>query len=1007
MFKHGGILNVFIKYNRRQIKLMKSKKLPISAPPNVIRLSRELGIDIKSVKSSNKNGRISIDDVKRHVKLLLSNAPLKNNDNSPHLLEKNDSKIKSMHTYHLDLVDEMYDKWLKSSDLVEPTWNYFFEGYQTGLSDNFVIHESSSIDNPDHIKQARFAGLIYSYRAIGHTIANFNPLVKEAPSNPRLILSRLGFSEVDLQSSYFTGNYLNGVELSLNTTIEKLEKTYCRTIGTEYLHIQETEKRKWIQERIEPTCFQPNFTVAEKLHVYKTIIEAETFEEFLQSKFLGQKRFGLEGGETLMAVLDAIFQRCGINSVDEIVMGMAHRGRLNVLANYLGKSLQYIIREFTDDYVPNTIYGSGDVKYHLGFESTRETLDKHSVDIVLAANPSHLESVDPVVQGKARARQRIRQDNHRTKVLPVLIHGDAAIAGQGMVAEVFNCSQLKGYRTGGTIHIVINNQIGFTTGPEDARSSVYCTDVAKIVEAPIFHVNCTDPLSVVAAVQTAFDYRQEFGSDVVIDMYCWRKHGHNESDEPAFTQPVLYNKISSLPKISETFGVELLKDTKIKNDQLDRIKKDYLARLNKAYEEVSLGDSKKNPYQESNAKIQSEYSFKPPKTAVSKNILHHVVKQHAIFPDGFRINKKVKKQLASKIDAFETDSGIDWGLAEILAFGSLLLEGTPVRISGQDSKRGTFSHRHAVLYDTETRERYTNLLDLGENQAQFCVHNSLLSEAAVLGFDYGYSLDFPEMLCIWEAQFGDFVNGAQVIIDQFITSSESKWGRPSGLVMLLPHGYEGQGPEHSSARIERFLQACAEDNIQVCNLTTPAQLFHAFRKQMKQAYRKPLIIMTPKSLLRHKLCISKVKDFTHGKFQQLIDDYNVHKKTVKKIIFCSGKIYYDLLEYRGACNFVDIAIVRVEQFYPLQSQSLKEIILSYPNATNITWCQEEPKNMGGWSFISDYFSDILQNPPNYVGRATASSPAVGSLSAHKKEQAEIVKNSMHIDEDLNKVKFKT
>ena len=984
---------------------MSAKKIPILASPNVLRLSRELGIDIKLVNPSSKSGRISIDDVKKYVNDLLTKKVSVANNNSQKF-DEDSSDFNLYHTYHLDLIDELYSQWSEDPNAVEATWKYYFEGYQTGKSENKIIVNQSASHNPDHIKQARFAGLIYAYRAIGHTIAKFNPLVKEAPQNVRLTLNRLGFTEDDLHSSYFTGNYLNGVELTLKETIEKLERTYCNTVGIEYLHIQETNKRRWIQERIEPVCFSTDFSKEIKLHIYKKIVEAETFEEFLQSKFLGQKRFGLEGGETLMAILDSIFQRCSNNGVDEIVMGMAHRGRLNVLANYLGKSLEYIIREFTDDYVPNTIYGSGDVKYHLGFESTRETIDGHSVDIILAANPSHLESVDPVVQGKARARQRIRQDVNRNKVLPILIHGDAAIAGQGMVAEVFNCSQLKGYRTGGTIHIVINNQIGFTTGPEDARSSVYCTDVAKIVEAPIFHVNCTDPLSVVTAVEAAFDYRQEFGSDVVIDMYCWRKYGHNESDEPAFTQPVLYNKISSLQKISETFAKQLLLDENISVDELNTIREQYVLKLNEAFENVSKKNVKKNPFQESNAKTQPAYSYQPPITKVENKILLHIVKQHAEFPDGFRVNKKVKKQLDAKINAFEQDSGIDWGLAEILTFGSLLLEGTPVRISGQDSKRGTFSHRHAVLYDTETRERYTNLLDLSENQAQFCVHNSLLSEAAVLGFDYGYSLDFPEMLCIWEAQFGDFVNGAQVIIDQFITSSESKWGRSSGLVMLLPHGYEGQGPEHSSARIERFLQACAEDNIQVCNLTTPSQLFHALRKQMKQEVRKPLIIMTPKSLLRHKLCISKVDDFTNGQYHQIIDDSHVKKENIKKIIFCSGKIYYDLYEYREDKDIQNIAIIRVEQLYPIKAEFLKKILLKYPNIKNISWCQEEPKNMGAWNFISTYFLEILEKIPTFYGRDVASSPAVGSLSTHKKEQSEIIIEAMETNNIINNVNWK-
>ena len=902
-------------------------------------------------------------------------------------------------SWNADLLDEMHERWIKSPDTLDPTWRAFFEGFELGNnSDNGYGNLQDISDtslNLQSTKQARFIGLIYAYRSIGHTIANFNPLAKEPSSNPRLTLERLGFEESDLNNIFDSGNYLGGIQLTLKELIGRLEKTYCRTVGFEYLHIQETAKRRWIQARIEPECFEPRFSLEQKLNILKNIIEAETFEEFLQSKFLGQKRFSLEGGETLIAILDSIFQRCGKNNVDEIVMGMAHRGRLNVLGNFLGKSLEYILREFSDNYIPDTIYGDGDVKYHLGYETKRKTNQGHSVELRLAANPSHLEAVDPVVQGKARARQRIRNDLERKRVLPLLIHGDAAIAGQGIVSEVFNFSQLNGYRTGGTIHIIINNQIGFTTGPEDARSSRYCTDVAKIVEAPIFHVNCNDPLSVIAAVETAFDYRQTFGSDVVLDMYCWRKHGHNESDEPAFTQPVLYKKISSMPKISQLLADQIKKDNDLSDERISKIREDYINTLDKAYRKNTKSKStKKDPYAESNASKQPPYSFDKLETQVDKDVLHHIVKRHACFPEGFNVNKKIKRQLESKIKAFEQNTGIDWGLAESLAFGSLLLEGTPVRISGQDSKRGTFSHRHSVLYDTETRERYTNLLDLSNDQAQFCVHNSLLSEAAVLGFDYGYSLDYPQMLCIWEAQFGDFVNGAQVIIDQFITSSESKWGRLSGIVMLLPHGYEGQGPEHSSARLERFLQACADNNIQVCNLTTPAQLFHALRRQMKREFKKPLIVMTPKSLLRHKQCVSKVEDFTKGHFYNIIDDMNVDKSRVKKVILCSGKVFYDLNSHLKLRGYSHIAIIRIEQFYPLDIKELNHILNSYHKGTEFIWCQEEPKNMGGWSFMHEKILENTDIQIRYVGRKSSASPAVGSLAIHKHEQSRLIEEAL-------------
>jgi 2-oxoglutarate dehydrogenase E1 component len=895
--------------------------------------------------------------------------------------------------WNADLIDQNYTLWHSQPDALDAEWRAFFEGFALAQGEStggIGDVEPSHVDS-DATKQARAIGLIYAYRSIGHTIAKFNPLTKEAPTNPRLTLERLGFSEADLDHVVHTGNYLGGTEMPLRELIERLEKTYCHTIGAEYIHIQETPKRRWIQARIEPECFIPRFSKSVKKRILRTIIEAETFENFLQNRYVGQKRFSLEGGETLIACLESILQRCGKNQVDEIVMGMAHRGRLNVLANFLGKSFDYILREFSENYVPDTIYGDGDVKYHLGFETKRKTADGHEVELRLAANPSHLEAVDPVVQGKARARQRIRNDLERKRVLPVLIHGDAAIAGQGIVAEVFNFSQLKGYRTGGTIHIVVNNQIGFTTSPEDARSSRYCTDVAKIVEAPIFHVNGNDPLAVIAAMEVAFDYRQTFGCDVVIDMYCWRKHGHNESDEPAFTQPVLYKTISSMQPVGRSLAQRLVASGEFSQAEVDELETSYLKQLDAAYDTAKASEeAARNPFEGSSANQQPPYNFKGLETRVPKETLHHIVKKHTEFPEGFKVNRKILRQMTAKLKAFEADSGIDWGMGEALAFGSLLMDGTPVRISGQDSKRGTFSHRHAVVYDTDTRERYSNLLDLSEDQAQFCVHNSLLSEAAVLGFDYGYSLDYPQMLCIWEAQFGDFVNGAQVIIDQFITSSESKWGRLSGLVMLLPHGYEGQGPEHSSARLERFLQSCAENNIQICNLTTPAQLFHVLRRQMKREFKKPLIIMSPKSLLRHKDCVSKISEFTDTEFWSILDDDKITKKNAKRVILCSGKIYYELKAYRDANKIKDAALVRIEQFYPLNKALLQKVVGKYPKTAELVWCQEEPMNMGAWSFMMPRLHEALGRMPNYAGRRASASPAVGSLAMHKHRQAKLI-----------------
>ena len=896
--------------------------------------------------------------------------------------------------WNADIIDENYQRWLHEPSSLSPEWRAFFEGFELASSGTAATTSAALASPTNASKQARIIGAIYAFRSIGHTIATFNPLTKEAAINPRLSLERLGLEPTDLSQSFHTGNYLEGIEIKAEELLERLKKTYCGNCAIEYLHIQETPRRRWIQGRIEPHCFSPEFSHDAKRDVLRTLLHAEHFENFLQTRFVGQKRFSLEGGETIIACLENIFERCGQNQVDEIVMGMAHRGRLNVLANFLGKSFEYIFREFSENYVPDSHFGDGDVKYHLGFETTRTTQDGHRVDIRLAANPSHLEAVDPVVQGKARARQRITEDTERKRVLPVLIHGDAAIAGQGIVAEVFNFSQLPGYRTGGTLHIVINNQIGFTTNPSEARSSRYCTDVAKIVDAPIIHVNGNDPMAVIAATELAFDYRQTFGSDVVIDMYCWRKHGHNESDEPAFTQPTLYKKISSMPPVSQAFADRLVSENVLTAEAVESICVDYHQRLETAFEAAKANESNESGLLAiSTAKQQPPYDFRGFDTRISNDALTHIAKCLTQFPAEFNANRKIIRQLKTKLKALETDSGIDWGMGEALAFGSLLMDGTPVRLSGQDSERGTFSHRHAVLYDNETREPYIPLLNLSEQQAQFCVHNSLLSEAAVLGFDYGYSLDYPQMLCIWEAQFGDFVNGAQVIIDQFITSSESKWGRPSGLVMLLPHGYEGQGPEHSSARLERFLQACAENNIQVCNLTTPAQYFHVLRRQMKREFKKPLIIMAPKSLLRHKACTSSIADFTEATFESILDDNTVDKQQVERLLLCSGKIYYDLLDKRLASNDHKTAIVRIEQLYPLNVERLQQIKASFPAAKNIVWCQEEPQNMGAWSFIAPRLASCFGLMPSFAGRPEAASPAVGCLARHKKELAALLEQA--------------
>jgi 2-oxoglutarate dehydrogenase E1 component len=897
--------------------------------------------------------------------------------------------------WNADLIDANYAIWLDDPTALDPEWRAFFEGFHIA-ADRPPVTRSDSDSDHRSIKQARFTGAIFAYRSIGHTQAAVNPLLKEHPRNPRLSLERLGFAEGDLNDTFWTGNYLEGQQMSVRELIDGLETTYCRSIGIEYLHIQETPERRWLQSRIEPAKATPDFSRERKSRVLDRLIKAEEFERFLHKNYVGQKRFGLEGGETMIAAVDTLLERGPALGVREVVMGMAHRGRLNMLATVFRKSYAYIFNEFSENFLPDMRHGDGDVKYHLGFESTVENTSGDSLRLFLAANPSHLEAVNPVVEGRARARQRILEDTEERKaVLPVLIHGDAAFAGQGIVAEVLNFSQLPGYQTGGTIHFVINNQIGFTTDPSEARSSLYCTDVAKMIEAPIFHVNGDDPEAVVWVMELALEYRQRFGKDVVIDMYCYRRHGHNESDEPAFTQPTLYSTIKDHPTVTEVYKRQLLKEQSFTSEEIEAIRSQRQADLQHFYEKQKREEMNGSPPapEEAVRTYQPDYAFVDMPTGVSEKQLSKVAQALTHFPDDFNLNPKIKRQLKSKLTAFEEDKGIDWAFAESLAWGTLMLEGYHVRLSGQDSVRGTFSQRHAIFFDTKSREKYIPLMEMEGKQGILCVHNSLLSEAAVLGFDYGYSLDFPGMLCMWEAQFGDFVNGAQVIIDQFIASSESKWQRVSGLVMLLPHGYEGQGPEHSSARLERFLQLCAEDNIQVANLTTPAQYFHILRRQMHRPFRKPLVIMSPKSLLRHKGAVSPRADFTDQCFQSILQETDASIKKPERVILCSGKVYYDLLAHRSAEGLQNAAIVRVEQYYPFNGERLKAILAELGNSKTLVWCQEEPANMGAWSFIGPQIAAVTGSLPLYAGRDAAASPAVGSLNVHKAEQAQLVRDA--------------
>lgn len=920
--------------------------------------------------------------------------------------------------WNVELIDEYYAQWQRAPDTIGADWQAFFEGFELGRnggSEIPEIHPGAGLDvgrpqsgparaavpqgSVDPASQARFLGAIYAYRSIGHTQARFNPIKKDNP-NPRLSLERLGFTESDLDRVFDTGNYLGGTSTTLRQLLKELSTTYCGSIGAEYLHIQETKKRRWLQAKMEPILNLPEFTAEKKINILRNILEGELFETFLHTRYVGQKRFGLEGGETLIPSLRSLIEIAPSAGIKEIVIGMAHRGRLNVLANIFGKSYKYLFQEFSANYIPDLIHGDGDVKYHLGYTSEFTTGSGAQVSLHLAANPSHLEAVNPVVEGRARAKQRILGDSERKQVLPLLIHGDAALAGQGLVCEVLNLSKLAGYTTGGTIHIVINNQIGFTTDPTEARSSLYCTDVAKMIEAPIFHVNGDDPIAMVWITELALDYRQEFGEDVVIDMYCYRRHGHNEIDEPSFTQPKLYKQISKHPLISETYSRRLSAEGVLTDAELAKLKKRYLDRLDDAFASAQEDEEEKNResaaiFEEAITHDQPPYSFRTVKTSVRKEVLDRVAGQLTALPESFKPNAKIKRQLATKANAYENDTGIDWAFAESLAWGSLMLDGIPVRLSGQDCARGTFSQRHAILYDIDTREHYVPLMALEGRKAIFCVHNSLLSEAAVLGFDYGYSLDYPQMLCMWEAQFGDFANGAQVIIDQFVASSESKWMLVSGIVMLLPHGYEGQGPEHSSARIERYLQLCAEENIQVCNLTTPAQYFHVLRRQVKRDFRKPLIIAAPKSLLRNKEAVSPKVEFLSGQFREIIADSDF-PANAERVVLCSGKIYYELVAYRAENKIRNTTIVRVEQFYPFHHKLLNSVLAEHPKAHTYVWCQEEPNNMGAWSFLRPQLEEVTGGKWQYAGRDAGASTAVGSLAIHKIEQSALIKAAFEL-----------
>ncbi len=913
-------------------------------------------------------------------------------------------------------IEELYQRYLEDPELVEPTWQAYFKQLQsapgpiatdvdhTAIRAEFIKlaqHQrvlSTTTANSSvavsESKQVAVLQLVNAYRVRGHQQARLDPLGMQEPTAlSELDPSYHALTEADMETVFSTGSLVGSPQAKLRDILTQLQETYCGSIGAEYMHITDTVQKRWIQQQLESTRCLPKFSPEYRCHLLRKVIAAEGLEQYLHTRYVGQKRFSLEGGESLIPLLDELAWRGGGQKVKEVVIGMAHRGRLNVLVNIMGKNPAHLFQEFEGIFdLENG--GGGDVKYHQGFSSDMKT-SGGVVHLALAFNPSHLEIVNPVVEGSVRARQHRRRDLDGSQVLPILIHGDAAFAGQGVVMETLNMSQARGFNTGGTVHIIINNQIGFTTSnPLDARSTMYCTEVARMIQAPIFHVNSDDPEAVVFATQLALDYRQEYKRDVVIDLVCYRRHGHNEADEPAVTQPIMYQAIRKHPTTVQLYTQRLIAEGVVTQEDADTMLRDYRAML----------DAGKLVSRELTSETEKEFvvDWSPYKqihwthvckTQLSLESIKAITETLTTMPEGFELHSRAAKIVADRRKMAAGELPLDWGFAENVAYGGLLLEGHPIRLTGQDSGRGTFFHRHAVFHNQLKRGAYVPLQNMGPDQAHFRVIDSLLSEEAVLGFEYGYSTASPETLVIWEAQFGDFANGAQVVIDQFISAGEVKWARLCGLVMMLPHGYDGQGPEHSSARLERYLQLCAEDNMQVVYPTTPAQMFHMLRRQVIRPYRKPLIIMSPKSLLRHKLSVSTLDDLTEGQFEVVIDEIDTIKPAqIKRIVVCSGKVYFDLLEKRRELALKGVAIVRIEQLYPFPEQRLLEVFARYSKATEIVWCQEEPKNQGAWYFIHSRLRDLASAKQEifYAGRSEYAAPAEGLLRLHQLAQAALV-----------------
>ena len=916
---------------------------------------------------------------------------------------------------HTAYFAELYDQYLQHPDNVEPSWRAFFQGFDFGLESNGVtelvtIQESPEVEVPEQLqKEFRVVKLIDGYRSRGHLFTKTNPVRDRRKYSPTLDLENFGLNQADLGTVFNAGEIMGIGPSTLQVIIEHLKRIYCDSIGVEYMYIRNPEKVNWIQKRLNVNDNHPRFSEAQKKHILKKLNQAVSFENFLHTKYVGQKRFSLEGGESLIPALDAVIESAANQGVEEFVMGMAHRGRLNTLANIFGKSTQDIFNEFDGKDYEEVVF-DGDVKYHLGWTSQRVTDTGTQINMNIAPNPSHLETVGAVVEGITRAKLENKFEGNTNKVLPIVVHGDAAIAGQGLPYEIVQMAKLKGYSTGGTIHIVVNNQIGFTTNYLDARSSTYCTDVAKVTLSPVLHVNADDAEAVVHATLFALDFRMRFGQDVFIDLLGYRKYGHNEGDEPRFTQPQLYKSIAKHSNPRDIYAQELKAAGLIDDQYVKKLEQEYKERL-----EDSLEGSRKientviTPFMQdewkSLSRVDEKVMLEPVETAVSKTLLDATAQGITALPESDNFLRKIERLIADRKAMYYDRDQLDWAMGELLAYGTLLQEGFNVRLSGQDVERGTFSHRHAVIKSVNSENEIILLNSLNPSkQGHFSVYNSLLSEYGVLGFDYGFAMASPNTLTLWEAQFGDFSNGAQIMLDQYLSSAEDKWKIQNGIVLLLPHGYEGQGAEHSSARMERYLQLCAKDNMFVANCTTPANMFHLLRRQMKTNYRKPLVVFTPKSLLRHPLAVSSKSEFIKGGFQPVIQDMQADRKKVKTVVFCSGKFYYDLLKAREEKKRTDVALIRLEQLFPLPVKEIDSVIESYPNANDLVWAQEEPRNMGAWSFL------LLQLPRATKFRPATrryyGAPAAGSAVRFQRRHQQVIEYVFDPSQDNFKQKPK-